>query len=408
MIKNLQIKFIVITMSIVFIVFAAFSFTILLIVHLNNSTEAYASLDSYLIGTADYDSFFAPHISSTSRAFVATVYKTADGEIEHTCHSDDQFSSTTVKNYILQILNDNKTKGRVGNIYYIAYSADTPIVKSIDTVLIAAIDRSIEAQLFKRLTLIVLISAVTSLIVIFFTVFFLSFIVVKPAKIALTKQKQFISDAGHELKTPATVIIASSELLKKQIEDKEPPEKMSKWVNNIHLQTEYMSHIVKDLLCLSKIDENREKEKQEKFDLSTVVNSVALSFEVIAFEAGKSLEIDLCENVKYYGNKNHIVKAVSILLENAVLYSPENGKIIITLEVYSLRPILSVFNTCSSIDPSDKTHLFSRFFRSASSRSNSSGSGLGLSILKSLAQNNCWTINTEIIRDESIKFSIDL
>lgn len=252
------------------------------------------------------------------------------------------------------------------------------------------LDYSMERAMTNRLFYLCLFVGLIGMLVLFAVAFLLSGWMIKPVQNAFEKQKQFIADASHELKTPLTIINANAEVLLGSLGE-------NKWLLHILEQAQRMNVLIRDLLDLAKLDASENTPDFSEFDLSRAVSSAALSFESLAFETRKTYQMYIEENLTYCGSEQAVRQLVTILLDNAFKYSNHNGSVTIRLtakgksgERISREPskkILTVRNTGSGIAPEDQKHIFERFYRSDDSRSRESGGyGLGLSIAASIAR----------------------
>lgn len=242
-------------------------------------------------------------------------------------------------------------------------------------------------------------SIISIYLVLFVIVYLISFKVFAPIKKALEKQKQFISDASHELKTPITIISASSDALYKS-NDKQ-------WIANIKTQTDRMNVLVGDMLTLAKMDENKFTINNETFILSNEITDLALSFDALAFEKSKNLILNISPNIEFTGDKQSVKKIVSILLDNAIKHATVGGEIIVELKKENKLITFSVYNSGSAIKEENVDKLFERFYRGDNSRSrDSGGSGLGLAIAKSICDANKWKINAQCKLNEFMKITV--
>jgi len=300
------------------------------------------------------------------------------------------YTEQEIETYIAQILNGKTPK------HFLVSQKNIGSGK-----LIAWVDRSIEAKEFNSLTLTVCLVGVGGMLLLLVLVWFLSFWIVRPAVQGIEKQKRFISEASHELKTPLTIISAGVELLQKQ---KGNNTDAKKWLNDIKIQTEKMTVMTAALLSLSRLSETTEVPKAD-FDMSQAVEQCVLSFDSVAYEQGKELLHDLDANVAYKGNAIAISQAVSILCDNAIKHSNAKAIIKVTLKKQNGRITLSVINTGDGITESEMPFLFDRFYRGSESRAETQGTGLGLAILKTLAEQNGWKIDVKSNADKTV-FSI--
>ncbi|MDY3692163.1 MAG: HAMP domain-containing sensor histidine kinase [Dysosmobacter sp.] len=203
--------------------------------------------------------------------------------------------------------------------------------------------------------------------------------IVTPAAESYEKQRRFITDAGHELKTPLTIIGADADLL--ELEHGE-----SEWLSDIKRQVTRLTGLTNDLVYLSRMDEERPQLQRIEFPLSDVAEEVVQSFQAPAKAQGKTLRMDIQPLLSFTGDEKAIRQLVSILLDNAVKYSPEGGTISVRLEKEGRFLKLAVSNTTARPIEQDQLHLlFDRFYRLDQSRSSSTGGyGLGMSIAQSI------------------------
>lgn len=206
---------------------------------------------------------------------------------------------------------------------------------------------------------------------------------IHPIAQAYTKQKQFISDASHELKTPLTVISANAELLESEIGSD------NKWLGYIRSETKRMSHLVNELLTLTRIESSSTQPVFHEFSLSNAVEGTILPFESIAFEKGICLDMDINDSITIKGNEEQIMQLISILMDNAIKHVSAQGCIKIHLTRQHKKVIFTVSNTGEPIPREEQAKIFDRFYRSDLSRERSNERyGLGLAIAKAIAQDH--------------------
>lgn len=242
------------------------------------------------------------------------------------------------------------------------------------------LDHSLEHDMTYRLFSLCILAGTGGILVLFVCVWFLSGWMVRPVEHAFEKQKQFIADASHELKTPLTIISANAEVLSATLGT-------NKWLANILAQTQRMNALIRDLLDLAKLDSGTQKNNFAEFNLSSTISASALFFESCAFESHKTFQMEISENILFFGNESAIRQLAAILLDNAFKYSGEGQTVKISLSRKGEKKILTVYNTGKGISQEDQKHIFERFYRSDSSRSRESGGyGLGLAIAKSITE----------------------
>ncbi len=229
--------------------------------------------------------------------------------------------------------------------------------------------------------------------------FVLSGFVTMPAREALEREKRFISDASHELKTPLGAISINAEVLKINKED-------SLYVKNILSETARMNRLVENLLTLSKLDESKETGKCE-FSLSEVAQEMCLTYESVAFEKNRRLCSDIEDGIMINGNSDEIRQLFVILLDNAIKNSDENGMITLDCHKETLTTQITVTNSGRGISEADLGHIFERFYTSEQSR-NSGSFGLGLAIASEIVKRHGGKIEASSIPDKETVFTVTI
>jgi putative sensor histidine kinase len=252
---------------------------------------------------------------------------------------------------------------------------------------VAVTDFSTEIKnLNNLLVLLVLLFFVLSTVIILFSKYFVKKSI-RPVSDAITSQRQFISDASHELKTPLTVIINNVGNIQKAISKNsiqlENIELLKKNINGIDEMSERMKHLTQNLLDLSRLENWQDrKEQMERIVLSDIANKECLYFEPVFFENNKELDYNIEDNISVLGDANKIKDLISILLENAMKYSLSHTTL--TLNKRKKDIVLSVENDVEKeLSKEDTVNIFKRFYRLDESHS-SSGYGLGLPIAKEI------------------------
>ena len=392
MIKKAQIQFICITMSILLCVFAVIYVATCYIMHsvtnnnitdrLNDASQRYLTVKDDLI---------------QPDCFTAVINVDENGKIESYNFWFDQntFNEEEVKDIVNTSISRPYYSGHISAVYY----KILPIDDDYSSLLLVAIDASTFLAFYRKSITNALIVLTVIYLVLLYVVYRLSFIVFKPIKDSLDKQKQFISNASHELKTPLTVISANADVLLQS--------EKNIWLNNITSQTERMNLIISDMLALAKMDEGKTKLISEEFNLSEVIVENVLPFDAVAFENGKNIELDVSPDLRYTGDSASVKKVVNILLDNAVKHAEHGGIIKVSLKKEGKNAVLTVFNTGSDVPTENSNRIFERFYRGENTRaSEAKGSGLGLSIAKSIADVNKWKIFAQSIPNESMTITI--
>ncbi|MBO4354255.1 MAG: HAMP domain-containing histidine kinase [Clostridia bacterium] len=311
--------------------------------------------------------------------FYAVAYS-SDGEVLSVNNGNNALQSEeSLLKITDSIIESGKTSGKTGNMTYLVERRD-------GYTLVAMIDGTINDDNQTILIKQMLIIGGAALAVLVVISIFLAGWIVKPLEENDKRQKLFVSDAGHELKTPIAVISANSELLRRQIGENE-------WLLNIDYENERMSDLVKQLLALSKAESGGVP--KETVDFSKLVDGEALPFETLAFEKGKKINSEVEQGIAVKGAPNQLRQLVSILLDNAVSHGTGN-EINLTLKREKHSAVLTVSNEAEEMSAEQLSHLFDRFYRTDEAR-NESGShyGLGLSIAKAAVDAHGGNIRAE-------------
>ena len=227
--------------------------------------------------------------------------------------------------------------------------------------------------------------------------------IVHPLAESYEKQRRFITDAGHELKTPLTIIGADADLLELELGENE-------WLADIRSQVIRLTGLTQDLIYLSRMDEAQPQLQRIEFPLSDVAEEVAQSFQGPTLAQGKALELHIQPLLSYTGDEKSLRQLISILLDNAVKYSPSGAAISISLKREGRCLRLCVANpTAQPISDEQLAHLFDRFYRVDSSRASETGGyGLGLSIAQSIASAHKGKIRAESPEKDMLAMTVTL
>lgn len=222
---------------------------------------------------------------------------------------------------------------------------------------------------------------------------------VQPIVENTVRQKQFITDAGHELKTPIAIISANAEVLEMMNGENE-------WTASIKHQTERLSALIKNLLVLSKAEEKSKVESFSEVAISDIVSATVASFSAVAYRNGKRLFAEVQPTLTMWGNEKSIAELTNILLDNAVKYAADGSKIELSLYRKGKQIILQTENVLEKGTTVNTDRLFDRFYRSDKSRSRETGGyGIGLSIAKAIADSHKGTLQAESAGNK-IKFTV--
>lgn len=347
---------------------------------------------SGLVSSPNSDLVLTPESRFETRYFV--VYVDEAGAISGVLI--DNIASTTVEEaseYATQVINSGKSSGYVKNYRY------------LDTVgengrMVIFLDRQAQLRSLEVMMQLSVVVGAVALLVMFVLVYYLSRRAIRPVVESVEKQKRFITDAGHELKTPLAIISADTEVLELSGGD-------NQWTTSIRNQIKRLNTLVADLLTLSKLEEYQSRQSFREFSLSDTVTEVAEGFSTMAEAQEKQIQLQVCPEVTLRGDENAIRKMVSVLIDNAVKYTVVGGEITVSLFRRGKNPCLQIVNPSESLPEGDLNLLFERFYRADASRARGTGGyGVGLSIAKAVAEAHRAKISAQIVEDNKMAFTV--
>lgn len=277
----------------------------------------------------------------------------------------------TAVEYARNVFDLNRQKGFMGNYRFIQKASG-------DNTRIIFMDCGRNLTTFRTFLWISCAISALGLLAVFCMVALLSKRIVKPFSESYEKQKRFITDAGHEIKTPLTIIDADADVLKMDIGENE-------WLQDIQKQTQRLAELTNSLVCLSRMEEDQNQFQMIDFPFSDVVSETSQSFQALAKSQNKTFNSRIQPMLSLHGDEKALSQLISILLDNALKYSSENGDISLSLEKHNKNIRLSVYNTTEFISQENLKYLFDRFYRTDPSRNSGTGGyGIGLSIAKTI------------------------
>ncbi|MCI6999502.1 MAG: HAMP domain-containing histidine kinase [Clostridiales bacterium] len=315
--------------------------------------------------------------SSGLPCFVAEVY--SGGTIRLSGSSYYNLQDEEMVLHIVQAALEREDDSGVLGDYSLRYLRRIGVV----SVRIAFTDCTMEQATMRSLLLRSGLVALAALAVLAGLSYCLAGLVVGPVKRAWQEQKQFVSDASHELKTPLTVILSSSELAAEE----QDVQRTKQYVEGIHAESLRMKALVEDMLTLARTESGTRPET-EAVDLSDTVLESVLAFEPVAFESGREFVYDIQPELTVMGSGVQLRRLTDILLDNAVKYAAEGTPIRLLLRQEGRCAALRVENRGETIPAEKLRHIFDRFYRADESRSGGEGFGLGLAIAQSIAQSH--------------------
>ena len=316
-----------------------------------------------------------------TRYFTVTVDENGevtDCDLDRIAAVDEE----TAEEYTQTAQQKNKTTGFQGIYRY-------RVTETEDGAKYVFLDCRREISNFRTVLVTTISVSLLGLAAVFVLVVIFSRMVFRPVEESIQKQKRFITDASHELKTPLTIIDANTEVM--EMESGE-----SQWTKSTRKQIQRLSGLVQQLVTLSRLDEEKGLEEKCEFNLSEAVSECVQPYESLAQTREKNLTLNIEENLIYTGDERSIRQLAGILMDNAVKYSSENGNITLTLKKKGKKIFLEVYNDADDLPQGKLDVLFERFYRLDSSRnSGTGGSGIGLSVAKAIVQAHKGKITAE-------------
>ena len=382
MFDKLKKKFILINMSLLTLVFIVIFGSIYIFTTISMDRELEHELRG-LIYNQKKPGFDMPMLSSS--IIIELDSENNIAKVSTFMESDEE----SLENTIYEIIKNEDKYGKVkleGSSYGYLKDYTTKGLK------IALMSRQPQITVLNNLLKVFISIGSISLILLLLISIYLTSRTIKPIKETFEKQKQFIANASHELKTPLAIIKTNNSLV---LSNKSATvESQGKWLNYINNQIERMSELLDEMLTLAKLDTSKELKDFAEFDFSKLVNNILLTFEAVIFENRIELESNILKDIKLKGDKENIKRVVIILLDNAIKYTNKNGKINVDLVQEKNRIKLKVKNTGEGIEKEDLEKVFERFYRVDSSRARETG-GYGLGLSKSIVESHNGKIYAE-------------
>ena len=314
--------------------------------------------------------FMGPETPFSTRHF--TVLFERSGDVARTImESIYAITEEQAIEYAEEILDGDKERGWISNYRYKVFSTGfgTGVV-FVD----GSMNRSAMVQSMAIAGVVLLVCAVLVLALIFL----LSKRAVKPIAESYEKQKQFITDANHELKTPLTLILANLDIAESELGKNE-------WLDDIRSEGHRMTELVNQLVALSRMDEENHALNLADVALGKIVADTVSEFEPLAISRGKTMGANIDSDIIYHGDEALLRRLVGILMDNAIKYCDYGGDIVVTLHC-NRHIVLTVENTYAAVDELELNRLFDRFYRADKARTFKGGYGIGLSMAKAIVE----------------------
>ena len=339
----------------------------------------------------NYD-FITPETPFSTRHF--TVFFDQKGEVAQT-FMESIFSVPEGKaiEYAKTAMEESRERGWIYNYRYKAFSTE----RGYGVVLVdGSMNRSAMVQSIAIAGVVLLVCAVLVLALILL----LSKRAVKPIAESYEKQKQFITNANHELKTPLTLILANLDIAESEIGKNE-------WLEDIRSEGRRMTELVNQLVALSRMDEENHTLNLSDIALGRMVADTVSEFEPFAVSRGKTIGANIDTEIIYHGDDALLRRVVGILMDNAIKYCDHGGDIVVTLH-RGRHIVLTVENTYASVGELELNRLFDRFYRADKARTFKGGYGVGLSMAKAIVENHKGEITVYKKDDTHIGFKVVL
>ena len=295
--------------------------------------------------------------------------------------------------YAEKAIDNNGTRGWIANYRYKVFSADGGYgVVFVDGSM--SLSAMIQSMTIAGIVLLVCAALVLVLI------FLLSKKAVKPIAESYEKQKQFVTDASHELKTPLTLILANLDIAEVELGKNE-------WLDDIRTEGHRMTELANQLVALSRMDEESHAMNVSEVAIGELVADTVAEFEPLARDREKSLTASVDREITYHGDEALLHRLVGILMDNAIKYCDQGGDISVILRG-GRRVVLTVENTYASVDETELDRLFDRFYRADKARGFIGGYGIGLSMAKAITEKHKGEIVAYKRDDSHIGFKVVL
>lgn len=389
MLQKLRIKFVALAMCVLFIVLAIIIGTVNLLNYRHIVTSSDSTLEILMENDGKFPDAFGMRgkpfrrMESAETPFETRFFTIRLDKGENVLYVDTMkiaaITEDDVVSYAKQALNSKKDRGFIGDYRYAVQEKPTEhLIVFLDC-----------GRLLNAVKSFLMISAGISLAgygIVFVFLYIFSDRIVKPIADGYEKQKQFITNVGHDLKTPLTIIDADTDIPEMDYGENE-------WCQDIKKQTKRLTGLIQELIFLSRMEEKGNQFQMIDFPISDIVSETAQSFESRALTLEKNLVIQVEPFLSYCGDEKSVRQLVTILLDNALKYSDDRGSIVLSLTKTERILRLTVENTCPPIAAEDMKYLFGRFYRTDKSRNSQTGGyGIGLSVAKAIVEAHKGTV----------------
>lgn len=301
----------------------------------------------------------------------------------------------TAEKYAKILYTDDKTSGMYDDYKYRAKETD-------EGTLYIFLDCTREMNSFRNFLQTSILISLGGLAVVFILIIIFSRIALKPVEESYQKQKHFITNASHDIKTPLTIINAGAEVIELEHGEDE-------WTKEIKKQTERLTALTDKLVFLSRMDEENQKIEICEFNLSRLICEAIEPYENMATAKGFSFSLDCQSDIMYKGNEEMLSQAIALIMDNAMKYTNANGAITVSLKKAVKGIELRFKNTANDVKEGNHNEIFERFYRADKSRnSKTGGHGIGLSVVKAIVTAHKGKISAHSADGRSMEFLIVL
>lgn len=406
MIRRLKIKFITLAMAALFVLLALIVTGMNLLNYNSIVMDADRILDLLSQNQGNFPDFFSGKqwkipdfitIETPYETRFFSVLLSPNGEVIRTDTRQIKAIETgTAIEYAKQAMSSGKPRDFIGDFRYTLVSEDF-------ATRIIFLDCGRKFYSFHMFLFSSICMALIGYLAFFWAILFFSGRILKPVAESYEKQRRFITDAGHELKTPLAIIKANTEVLEMEYGE-------SEWLDGICSQVDRLSTLTADLVYLSRMEEAESSLPMIEFPVSDVVSEAAAAFQAMAQTQNKTFLCNVPPMLSFVGNEKAVRQLVSILVDNALKYAPEQGFISLTLRKTGRQLILSVYNTTREpVQEAQLNHFFERFYRADSSRSSGTGGyGIGLSVAQAITAAHSGKISAQTQDGCSLEITVQL
>ena len=277
--------------------------------------------------------------------------------------------------YALAAMNKGKTSGTYGHFKYLMVQHPESMGTSI-----IFLDTTSQVYFILRVLALSVLVGITCWLLMLLLVILLSKKAIFPIAKSFEKQKQFVTDAGHEIKNPLAIILANTEAL-------ELHQGESRWSRNIREQTLRLNDLMQNLLTLARMEEGQRKMTLSKFSADQLLTETLEAFTELAEKKGLHIQRDIQSGITLTADRDNVMRLFTLLIDNGVKYADEEGSIRVSLSLRDKEVVFEISNTCQEFPEAEPEQLFDRFYRGNTARTQQNGGyGLGLSAARAIAE----------------------